>query len=76
MNGSEEHLPYAVFWFGVLMLVIGLIGTCTGQIWGRNGQSASRRTDPKAFWVGLSSYCLAGLGLIGYYLYKAGVFSS
>jgi len=72
----DERLPYAVFWTGILMLTIGVIGTCSGRIWGRNGQSAYRDKNPKTFWLGVSSYYLAGLGLIGFYLYKAGVFSN
>ena len=76
MEESGTSLPYGVFWFGILMLTIGVIGTCYGQIWGRNGQKVERRKNPKAFWLGVLSYYLAGLCLIGYYLYKAGVFSN
>ena len=75
MDQSELGLPYGVFWFGVGMLMIGVIGTCWGKIWGRNGQKIDRRKSPNAFWIGVSSYFLSGLGLICYYLYKAGVFS-
>ena len=76
MDHSESSLPYGVFWFGMLMFAIGVIGTCAGQIWGRNGRKVYRCKDPKVFWLGVASYYLAGIGLVGYYLYKAGVFSN
>jgi hypothetical protein len=65
----SQSNPYGLFLFGILMLAIAVAGTCMGQIWGRSGQSVYRNKQPKAFWLGISAYCVSGIGLIGYYLY-------
>ncbi len=74
----EPHFrpPYALLFFGILMLAIAVAGTFTGQIWGRNGEKTSRAKNPKTFWLGIAAYYLAGFGLIGYYLYKVHAFSN
>ena len=58
------------------MIVMGVAGTCTGQIWGRYGQVADRAKNPKGFWFGVAAYYLCGIGLIAYYFYKIYAFSN
>ena len=57
------------------MLVIALVGTCTGKLPGRLGEVAYRAKEPLLYWSTLAGYYLAGIGFIGYYLYQVGAFS-
>jgi hypothetical protein len=52
------------------MFAMALGGTFAGKLPGRFGEVAYRAKDPKQYWSGLAIYYLAGIGLIGYYLYK------
>ncbi len=76
MRDSQLDPPHAVALFALLMFAIAVFGTFTGKIWGRNGQKIYRTKNPKTFWLGVASYYAAGFVLIGYYLYKAGVFTN
>ena len=76
MDNSHLRPPYALLFFGIFFFAIAVFGTCTGQIWGRNGEKTFRAKDPKTFWLGTISYYLGGIGLIGYYLYKVHAFSN
>jgi hypothetical protein len=76
MYDSQLRPPYALLFFGILMFAIAVFGTCTGQIWGRNGEKTFRAKDPKTFWLGIAAYYLAGIGLLGYYLYKIHAFAN
>jgi hypothetical protein len=47
----DSHLgpPYALLFFGILMFAIAVVGTCTGQIWGRNGEKPSELKTRRRF---------------------------
>ena len=57
-------------------MVFALGGTLAGKLPGRFGEAASRTKDPKQYWSGLAIYYVAGIGLIGYYLYEVHAFSN
>jgi hypothetical protein len=58
------------------MLVLAVVGTFTGKLPGRFGDASSRTKDPKGYWSALAGYYLAGIGFIGYYLYKVHPFAN
>jgi hypothetical protein len=58
------------------MFAIAVGGTLAGKLPGRFGEVASRIKNPKQYWSGLAIYYLAGISLIGYYLYKIHAFSN
>jgi hypothetical protein len=58
------------------MFITAVAGTCAGKLPGRFGEVAHSAKDPKQYWSALAIYYLAGLGFIGYYLYKIRAFSN
>jgi len=74
-NSQFNRADIALFG-GILMLVFALGGTLAGKLPGRFGEAASRTKDPKQYWSGLAIYYVAGIGLIGYYLYEVHAFSN
>ena len=70
MHESHSSPPYALLGFGMFFFAVAVFGTCTGKIWGRNGEIARRTKDSKTFWLGIVSYSVVGIGLVGLYFYK------
>jgi hypothetical protein len=70
MPYSHAEPPYGLLAFGVFSLLMALAGTCTGEAWARFGQRVYRAKEPKEFWWLIAMEYLAGVGLIGYFLYK------
>jgi ABC-type microcin C transport system permease subunit YejE len=62
--------------FGMLMLAMAVIGTCTGKLPGRFGDVSYRTKDPKRYWSALAGYYLRSIGFIGYYLYNVHPFAN
>jgi hypothetical protein len=60
--------PFGVVLFGLLMLLLAVIGTFTGKAYGR-GCSAERAKDPVDYWMTLVVEYLGGAFLIWYGLY-------
>jgi hypothetical protein len=67
--GTDIRSDIALF-CGILMLIMAVVGTCTGRLPGRFGDVSYRTKDPKQYWPTLAAYYLGGIGFIGYYLYK------
>jgi len=74
-NSQLTRVDIALF-FGILMFVMAVAGTCTGKLPGRFGDVSFRAKNPGQYWSALAGYYLGGIGFIGYYLYKVGVFSN
>jgi ABC-type microcin C transport system permease subunit YejE len=70
MRYSYVEPPYGILAFGVFSLLAAVVGTCTGQAWGRFGGVVHRAKRPKEFWLTIAMQYLGGVGFIGYYLYK------
>lgn len=60
--------PFGVFLFGLIMLVLAIIGKFTGKTYGRGG-SADRAKEPVTYWLTLIIQYLVGAYLIWYGLY-------
>jgi hypothetical protein len=60
--------PRGVVLFGLLMLLLAVIGTFTGKTYGRGG-SADRAKDPFDYWSTLVVQYLCAVFLIWYGLY-------
>jgi hypothetical protein len=60
--------PLGVLLFGLLMLVLAVVGAFTGKIYGKGG-TADRATDPADFWITFVVQCLAGVFLIWYWAF-------
>jgi hypothetical protein len=60
--------PLGVVLFGLLMLLLAVIGTFTGKTYGRGG-SAIRAKNPFNYWLTLVMQYLAGVVSILYGLY-------
>jgi hypothetical protein len=76
MDNLDLRRVYIALFFGILMFVMALGGTLTGKLPRRRGGVCDRTKYPKEYWSALAGYYLAGIGFIGYYLYKVGVFSN
>ena len=55
--------PLGVLLFGLLMVLLAVIGTFTGKTYGRGG-SADRATEPFTYWLTLVIQYLGGAFLI------------
>jgi hypothetical protein len=64
----NEPWPLGVVLFGLLMLILAVIGTFTGKTYGKGG-SAIRAKDPFSYWSTLILQYLGGALLIWYGLY-------
>jgi hypothetical protein len=60
--------PFGGFLFGLLMLVLAVIGTFTGKAYGKGGRSADRGKEPFSYWLTLVIEYLGGGYLIWYWL--------
>jgi hypothetical protein len=67
---SDLSPPYGLLIFGVMSLLLAVVGTCTGEAWARFGQVVYRAKEPKQFWRLIAAYYLAGICFVGYFLYK------
>ena len=69
MNNLLLRRAYIALFFGILMFVMAVAGTCTGKLPGRFGDVSYRAKNPKQYWLALAGYYLGGIGFIAYYLY-------
>lgn len=76
MHGSEATLLYGFLAFGLVMLFLAVVGTCTGEAWGHAGRLIYRAKEPEMFWFLIAAYYLLGAFGIGYFLYKIYVYSN
>ena len=61
--------PLGVLLFGLLMLLLAVIGTFTGKTYGKGG-SADRAKDPFTYWLTLGVQYAGAAFLICYGLYE------
>ena len=61
---------------GIALIVLGVVYTCIGRVYGRFHGWTSRADDPKGYWSGVASYFIAGAVLIAYSLYLYEHFSN
>lgn len=61
--------PLGILLFGLLMLLLAVIGTFTGKTYGRGG-SANRVKEPFTYWLTLVLQYLCAAFLIWYWLSK------
>jgi hypothetical protein len=62
---SREQWPFGVFLFGLLFLLLAVIGTFTGKTYGKG--SVDRTKDPTSYWLTLAVQYLGGAFLIWYW---------
>lgn len=70
MFHSDQSPPYGLLIFGFFLFILGVVGTCTGEAWGRFGSVTYRAKEPKQFWWLVASHYACGIFLIVYFLYK------
>jgi hypothetical protein len=58
--------PLGILLFGLLMLLLAVIGTVTGKAYGKGG-TAERAKDPVGYWIILVVEYLSGALLIWYW---------
>ena len=61
--------PYNILIFGLFLLVLGIVGTCTGTAQARFGRVVYRAKEPKRYWTVIGIEYAGGVFLIGYFLY-------
>jgi hypothetical protein len=61
--------PLGVLLFGLLMLLLAVIGTFTGKLYGKGG-TAYRAKEPSTYLIGLVIQYVCAAFLIWYWLYK------
>ena len=61
--------PLGVLLFGLLMLVLAVIGTFRGKTYGRGG-STGRAKDPFNYWLTLGIQYMGAAFLIWYWLFS------
>jgi hypothetical protein len=61
---SDSWPPYGLLIFGVVLLCLGVGGTCTGEAWARFGVVVYRDEEPKQFWLLVATHYLGGLFFI------------
>ena len=66
MHDSQLRLQYYLLFLAIIMFIPAVYGTF--------GYVGSRTKDPGQYWSALAIYYLAGIGFIGFYLYKVGAF--
>ena len=62
--------PFGLLFFGLFLILLGAVGTTTGEAWARFGRVICRDKQPRQFWGLIAVDYLGGVFLIGYYLYK------
>jgi len=68
---SHSSPPYGLLFFGLFLLFFAVAGTFTGEAFARFGRVVYRAKESKQFWWLIAFEYLAGVCLIGYFLYKA-----
>jgi hypothetical protein len=65
MDSDWWHKPWptGILLFGLLMLLLAVIGTFTGKAYGKGG-TTERAKDPVGFWLILALEYLIGVGFI------------
>ena len=74
MPDSHLRPPYGLLLFGAFLLLLAVVGICTGEALARFGV-VYRAEKPKQFWELIATYLIGGACLIGYFLYKVYGFS-
>jgi hypothetical protein len=67
---------YRLLMFGLFLLLLAVVATCTGESWGRFGRVIYRDKDSKKFWWDVAISYLGGVCVIAYFLFKAYVVGS
>ena len=62
--------PYALFFLGLVFVLLAAAGIYSGDVWARYGRVIRRDEEPRQFWFLVAAYYVGGFGLIGYFLYK------
>jgi hypothetical protein len=62
----KKPWPLGVLLFGLLMLLLAVIGTFTGKAYGKGG-SVDRAEDPVAYWILLVVEYLLGAFFVWYW---------
>lgn len=70
MLDSLAKGPFALFFFGLFLIRLGVVGTCTGEASARFGRLVYRDKQPWQFWGEIAMDYHGGVFLIGYYFYK------
>jgi len=70
MPNSDQSPPYGLLIFGVVSLLLAVVGTCTGEAWARFGLVVYRAKERKQFWWLIAAYYLGGVCFVGYFLYQ------
>ena len=65
-KGWNEPWPFGGFLFGLIMLLLAVIGTFTGKAYGK-GYRVDRATDPSTYWWTLIVEYLCAAFLIWYF---------
>ena len=69
----DRHLSWLIF--GVLSLVLAVVGTRTGEAWAAKlVRKSYRNRAPKQLWLLVAVQYLGGVFFVGYFLYKLGHF--
>jgi hypothetical protein len=64
----KKPWPLGVLLFGFLMLLLAVIGTFTGKLYGKGG-TADRAKDPTDYWITLVVQYICAVFLIWYWFY-------
>jgi hypothetical protein len=64
----EKTMPLGVLLFGLLMLILAVIGTFTVKAYGKGG-TAERTKDPVSYWLTLIVEYLCGAFLVWYWAF-------
>ena len=64
----KKPWPLGVLLFGLLMLLLAVIGTFTGKLYGRGG-TADRAKNPTDYWITLVVQYVCAVFLIWYWFY-------
>jgi hypothetical protein len=61
---SNPSPAYGLLIFGAFLILLAVIGTCTGELWARFGIVVYRDENPKEFWRSVATCYLLGIFLI------------
>jgi hypothetical protein len=67
--------PYTLFTFGMFLLLLAVVYTCTGKAWIRFHGRVYRADEPKRYWLEVVMYYLLGVGFIGLFFCQVHAFS-
>jgi hypothetical protein len=68
MPNLHSGPPYSLFVFGIFILLLAVIYTCTGKAWIRFHGWVYRAEEPKRYWIEVAMYYLFAAGFICYFL--------